>query len=102
MTANSKARTDKTFLVQATLTIVTYDCQNIFTVQATGLTIKPWNETLTEWERLSTVDLIVLTSLGQLLLKMQALFSFFTKQATLTRRSTVLSLPVQLVFPDET
>jgi len=38
------------------------------------------------------VDL-VLTNLGQLLVY------FLTKQATLIRRSTVLSLPLQLVFP---
>jgi hypothetical protein len=30
---------------------------------------------------------------------MQTLFIFLTKQATLMRRSTVLSLPLQLVFP---
>jgi hypothetical protein len=33
---------------------------------------------------------------------MPTLFTFFTKQATLMRRSTVLSLPLQLVFPGET
>jgi hypothetical protein len=32
----------------------------------------------------------------------QTLFPFITKQATLIRRSTILSLPLQLVFPDET
>jgi hypothetical protein len=30
------------------------------------------------------------------------LFTLYTKQATLVRRSTVLSLPPQLVFTDET
>ncbi len=50
--------------------------------------------------RLSTVDLLVLTSLDQLILLLKILFIFFfTKQATLMRRSTVLSLPFQLVFP---
>ncbi len=39
---------------------------------------------------LSTVSLVVLTSLDQLLLIMKMLFSYFTKQATLMRRSTVL------------
>jgi hypothetical protein len=39
-----------------------------------------------------TLDLLVLTSLDQLLLKLQ------TKEATLMRRSAVLSLPFQLVF----
>ncbi len=48
--------------------------------------------------RLSTVDLLVLTSLHQLLLMLKILFTFFTKQPTLIRRSTVLSLPPQLVF----
>ncbi len=55
---------------------------------------------LTEVEgRLSTVDLLVLTSLDQLIFKLEILFSFLTKQAILMRRSTVLSFPPQLVFP---
>jgi len=49
-------------------------------------------------ERLSTIDLLVLTSFDQLLLIMQTLFTFFTAQVTLMMRSTVLSLPLQLVF----
>jgi hypothetical protein len=40
--------------------------------------------------------------LDQLLLVLQTLFTFFKKQATLIRRSAVLSLPFQLVFPDWT
>jgi hypothetical protein len=49
--------------------------------------------------RLSTVDLLVQTSLDSNLYKLKILFTFFTKQATLMRRSTVLSLPPQLVSP---
>ncbi len=48
--------------------------------------------------KLSTVDLLVLTSLGQLVFILKLLFSFVTKYAALMRRSTVLSLPLQLVF----
>jgi hypothetical protein len=48
---------------------------------------------------LSTVDLLVLTSLDQLLFLLKILFTLFTKQATLMRRSTVPSLPFQLGFP---
>ncbi len=48
--------------------------------------------------RLSTVDLLVLTSLDQLLLYWKLWFTFFTKQASLLRRSIVLILPPQLVF----
>ncbi len=33
--AKAKARANRTFIVQASLTIVTYDCQNMFIVQAT-------------------------------------------------------------------
>jgi hypothetical protein len=56
--------------------------------------------TLTKEEgRLSTADILILTSLEQLLLTFQTLFTLFTKQATLMRRSTVLSLPLQVVFP---
>ncbi len=36
--AKAKARANETFIVQVSLTIVTYDHQNIFIVQATGLT----------------------------------------------------------------
>ncbi len=34
--AKDKAKTNETFIVQASLTIVTYDHQNMFTVQAMG------------------------------------------------------------------
>ncbi len=49
--------------------------------------------------RLSTVDLLLLTSLGQLLFTLKIFFTSFTKQVTLTRSSTVLNLPFELVFP---
>jgi hypothetical protein len=45
------------------------------------------------------VDLLVLTSSDMLLFKLKILFTCVTKQTTLRRRSTVLSLPLQLVFP---
>jgi hypothetical protein len=51
--------------------------------------------------RLSIVDLLVLTSLDQQLFTLKILFTFVTKQAKLMRRSTVLSLPVHLIFPDQ-
>jgi hypothetical protein len=47
---------------------------------------------------LSTIDLLELTSLDQLLLTLQILFTFL-KKATLTRRAIVPSHPLQLVFP---
>ncbi len=34
--AKAKEKTNETFMVQASLTIVTYDRQNMFIVQATG------------------------------------------------------------------
>jgi hypothetical protein len=46
----------------------------------------------------STVDLLVLTRLAQLILKLKILFTFLTKQDTLNRSSIVLSLPLHLVF----
>ncbi len=49
--------------------------------------------------RLSTVDLLVLTTLDQLLFILKKLFKFFTKQAILMRRSTVLSLPPSVSIP---
>jgi len=50
---------------------------------------------------LSTVDLLVFPSLDQLIFILKLLVSFFTKQATFMRRSTVLSLPIELVFPGQ-
>ncbi len=49
-------------------------------------------------ESICTVDLRVLSSLYWLLFILQTYFTFFTKQATRMRRSTVLSLPLQLIF----
>ncbi len=51
---------------------------------------------------LSTVDLLVLTSLAQLLFQLKILIHCFSKQVTLMRGSTVLSLPPQLVFLGKT
>jgi hypothetical protein len=53
-------------------------------------------EALMEGGRLSAIDLLVLTIL--LLFILKRLFNYVTKQATLMRRSTVLSIPLQLVF----
>ncbi len=50
-------------------------------------------------ERLSTVDHLVITSSYQLISKLKILFTVAIKQAALMRRSTVLSLSLQLVFP---
>jgi hypothetical protein len=59
-------------------------------------------EALPEGEGLSTVDLLVLTSLDQLIFVSKMVFYFFAKRATLTRRLAVLNLPSQLVFPGST
>ncbi len=48
--------------------------------------------------RFSTVDLHIRPGIDHLLFKLLILPSFFTKQATLMRRSTVRSLPPQLPF----
>ncbi len=48
--------------------------------------------TLIEGGRINTVDLLTQTSWDWLLLKLKTLFTFFTKQATSMRRSSVLSL----------
>jgi hypothetical protein len=49
--------------------------------------------------KLSTFDLLVLTSLDQLLFLLGILLIFFTKKDSLMRRSSVLSLPPHLVVP---
>jgi hypothetical protein len=48
--------------------------------------------TFSEGEGLGTVDLLVLTSLDQLIFIMNILFTFVTKQAKLLRGQIVLSL----------
>ncbi len=52
--------------------------------------------------RLSTVGLLVLTCLDQLLFILKVSITFLTRQATSMRRSAVLSLLPQLVFPAQT
>jgi len=52
--------------------------------------------------RLSTVDLLEITRVDKLIFIKKILFIYVTKQPTLIRRSTVLSLPLQLVFPEQT
>jgi len=61
---------------------------------------QPHQGTLTERERLSTVDLLVLTSLDQLLLTLKLIFTFL--QNELPQRGGQLYLPLQLVFPGHT
>ncbi len=51
-------------------------------------------------ERLGTFELLLQTIWYQLLFKLEIFFTYYTKQATLTKRSTVLSLPLQFVLPD--
>ncbi len=48
------------------------------------------------------VDLLVLTGLDLLIFILKTFLSFITKQATLVKSSTELSLPLQLDFPVKT
>ncbi len=48
--------------------------------------------------RVSSVDLLELSSLDELIFILKIIFSFVTKHATLMRRSTVHSLLAKLVF----
>ncbi len=50
--------------------------------------------------KIGTVDLLARASLDQLIFKLKNIFNLVTTQATLMRRSTVLSLPFQLMFPE--
>jgi hypothetical protein len=45
------------------------------------------------------VDLLALISLDQLLFEVKILFAYFTKLATLMRRSIAMSVPLELGFP---
>ncbi len=49
--------------------------------------------------RLSTVNLLVITSLDQLIFILQILFAFVTKHAAIMRRSTELNLPLSVSVP---
>jgi hypothetical protein len=49
--------------------------------------------------RLSTVDLNVLTCLDQLLFKLEILFTFLVKQATLMRRSNQIETSPSVSIP---
>jgi hypothetical protein len=51
--------------------------------------------------RFSTFDLLVITTFDQLFFLLKTLFIFYTKRGTLTRRSTVQSLILQLEFPGQ-
>jgi hypothetical protein len=54
---------------------------------------------LTEGEKFSTVDLLVLARYDNLIFLLKMLCIFFSKQGTIIRRSDVLSLSLQLGFP---
>ncbi len=56
---------------------------------------RPFKGRLTKGGRLSTVDLLVLASLEQLIFILKYCLPVFTKQAMLIRRSTVMSLLLQ-------
>ena len=43
--AKARARANKEFKLQTSLTIVTYDCQNMFIIKATGITRNGHNDT---------------------------------------------------------
>ncbi len=65
-----------------------------------ALNVEPGNP---YWrERISAVDILALISLDQLLFILKILFTYVTQQATLMWTSTVMSLPLQLVFPGRT
>jgi hypothetical protein len=51
--------------------------------------------------RISTVDLLLLISLDQLIFRLIKRFTFNINQAILRRRSMLLSLALQLVFPGQ-
>jgi hypothetical protein len=65
-----------------------------FFILSWGITGNPCSR-----ERLSTTDILVLTSLDQLIFKLKILFTIIAKQGTLMWRLIVLSLPRLAVFP---
>ncbi len=76
------------------------DSQWIFLLNCILLKLsKAWQGTSYLRERLSTVDLLVITILDEPIFIMKILFTFVTKRTTLMRRSTVLSLPPSVSIP---
>ncbi len=63
--AKSKARANRTFIVQASLMIVTYECQNMFIVQSTErcFLLGEVNWTVVNWQLGSHSNLLKLTQL---------------------------------------
>jgi hypothetical protein len=59
----------------------------------------PNQGSLAEKGRISTIDLLFWQLVKSTPFYTEKLFGFITKQANLMRRSIVLSLPIQLVFP---
>ncbi len=79
------------FAVESNLTVFIYIYKGVRQIVTIFWPGKPY------WRRrISIVDLLVLTSLNQLLFVLKIWNTFFTKQATLMRRSTVLSLSLSI------
>jgi hypothetical protein len=72
----------KTFMVHASLTIVTYDCKNMFIVQATELTHK-----YKTWLKCASVLTLMLISL----MMKKVLYSWSVKSLSENSRVTILS-----------
>jgi hypothetical protein len=94
------------FIVMLNIVMLSVVILSVVAHKPTQCFINPIHKVMLEWSRevlrggeALTVDLLVLTSLDQLIFILKILFSFLTKQATLMRRSTVPSLPPQLEFP---
>jgi hypothetical protein len=85
----------KTLLIRLCVTSLRCVLRHTHTYLLHAYLLSPGN---TNWRgKFRTIHLLVLTSLDHMLLILKTLF--FAKQRTLKRRSTVLSLPFQLVLP---
>jgi hypothetical protein len=73
-------------------------CTNNVLYQITLKVLSSGSELLTKGEGLVHLTSLYVTNMDQLILILKILFTFITKQATFTRRSTVLRLPLKLVF----
>ncbi len=78
---------------------VYYSCKSVFMLIPETIKRLLTQGNLTEVEGFGTFGLLVLNSFDQLLFILKILFTFVTKQATLIRRSIVLSLSLQQVLP---
>jgi len=97
--AKAKANTNETFIVQTSLTIINYDCQNMFIVQASDLIMSTslllyqvWNWLRANWQAIQRYFKAGLdSSLGDII---SAIASDFNKEFELSELQSFYQGPM--------